>query len=443
MPSSRESVTARLDNEGPAPATIPREVRWLAVTESGSEIDLGAAPADGKKKTRGPIVLAPYATSRFRLTFPRTAAGRVVGYRLRRPDTPDLEIRTAWVGATRREGAALPLPPEGLAERGPVEIGILVGADGNVEQFVSRSGGAALADSIAWALGEWRYEPAREDGQAVPSVDQFALHFDQGLVARLRLAGAPDTVVPRVRAAVGRQFSRVVERPQGDGLVVVGKPGGERGAVGVRLYLVRWGPEPGGGATWIAIAAPGYGTVPGIACDMWMDQWGASAEFAHWLTGALGTVPLSQVALVPSSVTGVPSGLPEAAEDAAWSSTELSGLAQASLAAGADGPFSATWPQREAPRASAPPTATGDVRPPKIKRRVDPSWPHDGHAGRVMIQARIDEAGAVREASLLERGTPAMNRAALEAVCKWTFEPATVDGVPFSVFFMVAVNFDP
>jgi TonB family protein len=441
-PTPRESVTARLDNEGITPAALGREVRWLAVTESGSEIELDAASSGGREKL-GPILLPPYATSWFQLTFPRKRSGRVVGYRLRRPDTPDLEIRAAWAGAAKRQGAALPLPPEGASEREPMEIGILVGADGKVEHFVPRSGAAALADSIAWALGEWQYDPAREDGHAVPSVDQFTLYLDQGLVARLRFAGAPDTVVPRVRAAVGREFSRVVERPQGDGLVVVGKPGGKGGAVGVPLFLVRWGPEPGHRATWVAIGAPGYGSVPGIACDMWFDQEDAPAAFARWLTDALGTVPLSQFAVVPSSVTAVPSGLPEAEGDADWGRSSLSHLARASVAAGADGPFSATWPQREAPRACAPPTATGDVLPPKIRRKVDPSWPRDGNTGRVIVQASIDETGAVREASLLKRGTSAMNRAALEAVCKWSFEPATVNGVPIPVPFVVAVNFLP
>jgi TonB family protein len=442
VPAAREIVAAQVTNEGALATSLGRGDRWLAVSDSGKEVELRAEPVE-VEKGRKALELAPCSLRSLRLVFPRSTKERIVGYRLRRKGVPDLEIRAAWVAAVQRTAAALPLPPAGAIEAGPVEVGILVGVDGRVEHVAPRSGNAALREAATWALADSLYEPAREDDRPVPSVEQVTLDFSERLVARLSFAGLPEEVVPRVRAAIAREFSRVVERPAGDGLVIVGKPTDVATARGVRLYLVRWGPEPAGHRTWVAIATTGYGTLPGIACDMWLDQEGAAADFAAWLVGALGTAPLSRSALIARSPTSVPSGVPEPAESSEWGSYNLSRFARASLDAGPDGPFSVTWNAPE-PASGPEPHPVGEaVEPPKVKVKVEPLWRGGEWGGQVIVMAIIDEHGDVREAQLIKRATPSMNGSALAAVCQWKYEPAKIGQVPVAVYFTVVINFAP
>ena len=60
--------------------------------------------------------------------------------------------------------------------------------------------------------------------------------------------------------------------------------------------------------------------------------------------------------------------------------------------------------------------------------------------GVVIVEVVIAPDGAVRDAKIL-RSIPLLDRAALDAVAKWRYEPTLLNGVPVPVIIVVAVNF--
>jgi len=118
-----------------------------------------------------------------------------------------------------------------------------------------RSGGAAQRAAALSTLMRWTYEPAREGGTPVASVRREVLEFTGGYTSRLTLASPPEECAPRIRAALVEKHSRVVLHPDGNGLVIVGKPREGQTFREVRLDLVRWGPEADGRGTGIATAS--------------------------------------------------------------------------------------------------------------------------------------------------------------------------------------------
>ena len=92
----------------------------------------------------------------------------------------------------------------------------------------------------------------------------------------------------------------------------------------------------------------------------------------------------------------------------------------------------------------APVRAIGDVRAPKLVRRVDPLYPEIARQARVegvvVIEAETDLFGRVRNARVL-RSIPLLDQAALDAVRQWVYEPMVVNGRPRGVLFSVTVTF--
>ncbi|MEZ4263876.1 MAG: TonB-dependent receptor [Polyangiaceae bacterium] len=83
-----------------------------------------------------------------------------------------------------------------------------------------------------------------------------------------------------------------------------------------------------------------------------------------------------------------------------------------------------------AARAGAqPPDAS--TRPPAVRTRVEPSLP-DGPrpAGRVELAVLVEASGEVSEVSVVASAGADIDRAVVDAVRKWVFEPATRDGQP-------------
>ena len=56
------------------------------------------------------------------------------------------------------------------------------------------------------------------------------------------------------------------------------------------------------------------------------------------------------------------------------------------------------------------------------------------------MQAIINESGDVEGAEIL-RGNPMLDASAIEAVKKWKYKPATLNGKPVKVYFTVVVTF--
>jgi len=93
----------------------------------------------------------------------------------------------------------------------------------------------------------------------------------------------------------------------------------------------------------------------------------------------------------------------------------------------------------------APPVrAVGDVKPPKLIKKVEPIYPEtakkDKIQGVVVLEATTDIYGKVVNAEIL-RSVPELDRAAIDAVKQWVYEPMIIDGEPKGVVFTVTCAF--
>ena len=91
-----------------------------------------------------------------------------------------------------------------------------------------------------------------------------------------------------------------------------------------------------------------------------------------------------------------------------------------------------------------PVRAVGNIQPPRLIRQVDPIYPSDARAagveGTVILEAETDIYGRVKTAKPL-RSIPPLDRAAIDAVKQWIYEPFMLDGKPRGVIFTVTVQF--
>ena len=92
-----------------------------------------------------------------------------------------------------------------------------------------------------------------------------------------------------------------------------------------------------------------------------------------------------------------------------------------------------------------PVRAVGPVSPPRLVRRVEPSYPEIARQARVegvvILEAATDVFGRVTKVSVL-RSIPLLDQAAVDAVKQWIYEPMVVNGRPRPVVFTVTVRFD-
>jgi protein TonB len=103
--------------------------------------------------------------------------------------------------------------------------------------------------------------------------------------------------------------------------------------------------------------------------------------------------------------------------------------------------------------AVAPPAPAGPIRMnarvkgPEIipSTRVEPRYPEPARRvrlqGAVILEAVIDEHGNVTSVRVVKGMPMGLEQAAIEAVSRWKFQPATLDGRPVAVYFNLTVNF--
>jgi len=88
--------------------------------------------------------------------------------------------------------------------------------------------------------------------------------------------------------------------------------------------------------------------------------------------------------------------------------------------------------------------AVGDIKPPKLLHSVEPVYPEEakkaGVEGVVILSAKADATGHVQDVMIL-RSVPLLNKAAIDAVKQWVYEPMLINNVPQSVVFTVTVRF--
>lgn len=110
---------------------------------------------------------------------------------------------------------------------------------------------------------------------------------------------------------------------------------------------------------------------------------------------------------------------------------------------GSDGPPVPVPPPPPVPP-SKPVRAGGDIRMPTKIRDVAPEYPQiaqrAGVQGIVIIEAVIATDGTVRDARVL-RSIALLDRAALDAVRQWRYEPTRLNGVVVPVIVTVTVQF--
>jgi len=88
--------------------------------------------------------------------------------------------------------------------------------------------------------------------------------------------------------------------------------------------------------------------------------------------------------------------------------------------------------------------AAGDIKPPKLVRRIEPDYPEIARQARVegvvILEATTDVFGRVTGVRVL-RSFPLLDAAAVDAVRQWVYEPLVINGRPRPVTFTVTVRF--
>ncbi|MBI2214604.1 MAG: energy transducer TonB [Acidobacteria bacterium] len=86
----------------------------------------------------------------------------------------------------------------------------------------------------------------------------------------------------------------------------------------------------------------------------------------------------------------------------------------------------------------------GAVKAPVVVERVEIAYPkrakEAGIQGIVIIETVIDRQGRVKSAKVLKPLSMGLDEAALRAVKQWKFKPATLEGEPVEVRFVLTVN---
>ncbi len=96
-------------------------------------------------------------------------------------------------------------------------------------------------------------------------------------------------------------------------------------------------------------------------------------------------------------------------------------------------------------RPTGPLRVGGDVLPPVKRHAPPPRYPEIARAARiegtVELEAVIDATGSVTELRVIKGLPLGLDQAALDAVRRWRFEPATYDGRPVAVLYNLTIHF--
>ena len=89
--------------------------------------------------------------------------------------------------------------------------------------------------------------------------------------------------------------------------------------------------------------------------------------------------------------------------------------------------------------------ASKAIKPPKAKHLQDPTYPESERKsrseGRTFLHIVVDDKGNVRMPAVDASPGSAFANAAIDAVKKWTFEPAKLNGEPVAVLIRVEMEF--
>jgi protein TonB len=87
----------------------------------------------------------------------------------------------------------------------------------------------------------------------------------------------------------------------------------------------------------------------------------------------------------------------------------------------------------------------GAISKPEVVNKVNPVYTEAARRARiqgvVIVEAIIDKQGNVTNVRVLKALPMGLDQAAVDAVKKWRFKPATLNGRPVNVYFVLTVNF--
>jgi len=102
-------------------------------------------------------------------------------------------------------------------------------------------------------------------------------------------------------------------------------------------------------------------------------------------------------------------------------------------------------PKGPAGPATGPMQISGNVLAPVRVHSPDPHYPEEArHArvqGVVILQTIINKLGNVTDVKVLKGLPSGLTEAAVDAVSSWRFKPATLEGKPVAVYYLVTVSF--
>ncbi len=89
--------------------------------------------------------------------------------------------------------------------------------------------------------------------------------------------------------------------------------------------------------------------------------------------------------------------------------------------------------------------AEGDIKPPKLIKKVDPIYPEEarkqGISGEVFLSVRSNELGNIVEVKVVKSPHELLSKASVEAVKQWKYEPMLIKGKPMPIIFTVTMTF--
>ncbi|MFL6196537.1 MAG: TonB family protein [Thermoanaerobaculia bacterium] len=94
---------------------------------------------------------------------------------------------------------------------------------------------------------------------------------------------------------------------------------------------------------------------------------------------------------------------------------------------------------------SEPLRLEGGVKRPEILFHTKPVYPEGARRaktqGTVILETIVDQDGCVRDVKVLKPQPEGLTEEAVRAVRQWIFSPATLDGKPVKVYYVLTVNF--
>lgn len=481
-----------LVNEGAEDFRTEERDAWSVVMSDGRKVALAPRTSmlatdpnfryKGEDEPFRRAVIKPFESLRLMLAPPGALEGHVASLELR---SHELEASLVAADTYRRprQRLATPLiipadfktPDEGTF----ASLAVLVDPAGRPETIVAlpasgsetASGRKDFTALLKTAVAGWTFDPAIRSGLPERSLLGVSVGYSSHRVVRRVFALPEATLAPSLAAQLRATFPFFVEIPSVHGFAVAGPlPEGEKQTIGARAWFIRTGETSG--KTWVAVASrtlTGRDPENGMKCGCYLvsDQEDASAGIMDAITKGMGLVPLESVILMPTDGL-IPSGLPETVERATWEHDAVHKLLRAALVrshevrksrarpkqkklelgrpvASADLPEAAAFPYRKKDVLMGPGVLDDDITPPTLDRKVTPDYPEPARRARiegtVVLQARIDEEGNVRDLEIL-RGLRGVNMSSIDAVACWKYSPARIDGKPVAVYFTVVISYD-